>query len=265
MTGRYPFRTGVTSAIGGWNNLRRDETTMAQVFAANGYRTAMFGKWHLGDEYPYRPHDGGFHDAVTFGAGAISTVADYWGNDYFDDTYQHNGVPEKYSGYCTDVFFNEGLKFVEANRDRPFFLFLPLNAPHSPYNVDERYSRPYAEMGVAPPIAAFYGMIANIDENIGRLRKRLKELSLDENTILIFLTDNGSALGSKAFNAGMREAKGSPYEGGHRVPCFFHWPAAGIRGGRDVSHLAAHIDILPTLIDLAGLKPPPASNSTALA
>ena len=257
MTGRYCNRTGVWHTVMGRSLLRRDEVTMADVFAAGGYRTGIFGKWHLGDNYPFRPQDRGFQEVLVHGGGGVGQTPDYWGNDYFDDTYWHNGKPEKQAGYCTDVWFDGALRFIEANRDRPFFAYIATNAPHSPFNVAEQYSGPY--MGKSVPNANFYGMIANIDENMGRLLGKLKALGLEENTILIFMTDNGTAAGfqaGKGFNAGMRGTKGSEYDGGHRVPCFLRWPAGGLGGGKDVSRLTAHIDLLPTLIELCGLPQP---------
>jgi arylsulfatase A-like enzyme len=258
MTGRYCNRTGVWHTIMGRSLLRADEVTMADVFAAGGYRTGIFGKWHLGDNYPFRPQDHGFQDVLVHGGGGVGQTPDYWGNDYFDDTYFLNGTPQKYDGYCTDVWFDGALRFIEANRRRPFFVYLTTNAPHGPYNVAEEYSEPYKDKGV--PNANFYGMITNIDDNMGRLVRKLKALGLEENTILIFMTDNGTAAGwrnGKGFNAGMRGTKGSEYDGGHRVPCFVRWPAGGLGGGRDVERLTAHIDLLPTLADLCGLKKPP--------
>lgn len=257
MTGRYCNRTGVWHTVMGRSLLRRDEVTMADVFAAGGYRTGIFGKWHLGDNYPFRPQERGFHEVLVHGGGGVGQTPDYWGNDYCDDTYWRNGRPEKQAGYCTDVWFDGALRFIEANRDRPFFAYIATNAPHSPFNVAEQYSSPYAGKGV--PNANFYGMIANIDENVGRLMGKLKTLGLEENTILIFMTDNGTAAGfqaGKGFNAGMRGAKGSEYDGGHRVPCFLRWPAGGLGGGKDVRRLTAHIDLLPTLIQLCGLPQP---------
>ncbi len=257
MTGRYCNRTGVWHTVMGRSLLRRDEVTMADIFAAGGYRTGIFGKWHLGDNYPFRPQDRGFQEVLVHGGGGVGQTPDYWGNDYFDDTYWHNGTPEKHAGYCTDVWFDAATQFIEANRDRPFFAYLATNAPHAPYNVPERYSSLYAGKDV--PNANFYGMITNIDENMGRLLGRLKALGLEENTILIFMTDNGTAAGFQAgrgFNAAMRGAKGSEYDGGHRVPCFIHWPAGGLTGGKDVARLTAHIDLLPTLIAACGLTMP---------
>jgi arylsulfatase A-like enzyme len=190
--------------------LRKGEVTMADVFKAGGYRTGIFGKWHLGDNYPFRPQDRGFDEALIHKGGGIGNTQDYWGNDYFDDTYFRNGEPEKFEGYCTDVWFAEAMKFIEANRDRPFFCYLPTNAPHGPYRVPEKYSRPYKGKGVK---FNFYGMIANIDENMGRLMNKLKRLGIEDNTILIFMTDNGTSGGYLVYNAGMRGSKNSEYDG----------------------------------------------------
>jgi arylsulfatase A-like enzyme len=231
-----------------------DEVTLAEVFSQARYATGIFGKWHLGDNFPCRPQDQGFEEVVVHGGGGVTQTPDYWGNDYFGDTYLHNGVPKKFEKYCTDVWFDEAMKFIERNKDRPFLAYIPTNAPHSPYLVDEKYSKPYEQMGLPPQRARFYGMITNIDENIGRLDQKLAELGLKENTILIFTTDNGTAAGAQngGFNAGMRGQKGSEYEGGHRVPFFIRWPKGNIGGGRDVPHLTAHIDVLPTLAELCG-------------
>jgi arylsulfatase A-like enzyme len=257
MTGRYGNRTGVWHTVMGRSLLRRDEVTMADIFAAGGYRTGIFGKWHLGDNYPFRPQDRGFREVLIHGGGGVGQTPDFWGNDYFDDTYWHNGVPEKRAGYCTDVWFDAAMRFIEAHRDRPFFAYIATNAPHAPFHVSEKYSSLYAGKGV--PNASFYGMITNIDENVGRLMSKLTALGLEENTILIFMTDNGTAAGfqgGKGFNAGMRSTKGSEYDGGHRVPCFLRWPARGLSGGRDIGRLTAHIDLLPTLIDMCRLPKP---------
>ena len=257
LTGRYAYRTGVTAAYADRSILRRDETTLADILSASGYRTGLFGKWHLGDNWPYRPNERGFDETVACWSGGVTQAADWWGNDYFDDTYYRDNVPEKFEGYCTDVFFDEGLRFIEENADRPFFLFLPTNAPHAPYWVGEKYSQPYAEMGIPEPRASFYGMIENIDDNFARLRTKLSQLGLEDNTILVFMTDNGSAAGWRdGFNAGMRAGKGSNYDGGHRVPFFLRWPDGGIDGGHDIGQLAAHIDVGPTLIELAGIASP---------
>ena len=259
LTGRYSSKTGVWHTIMGRSLMHTDEVTIAEVFAAGGYRTGVFGKWHLGDNYPCRPQDQGFQEVLVNGGGGVTQTPDYWGNDYFDDTYWHNGVTKKYTGYCTDIWFDGAMQFIEADKDRPFFVYIPTNAAHGPFNVAKEYSEPYKEMGVPSPRAEFYGMITNIDDNVARMRKKLKELNLAENTIFIFTTDNGTAAGMRGtggFNAGMRGTKGSEYEGGHRVPCFIHWPAAGFTKGRDIGDLTAHIDLLPTLAELCKVKLP---------
>lgn len=252
MTGKYSRRVGVWHTVMGRSFLAPEETTLAERFSKAGYRTAMFGKWHLGDNYPCRPQDQGFGHVLMHCGGGVGQSSDYWGNDYFDDVYRENGHEKKFEGYCTDVWFREATAWVEENRDGPFLLYVATNAPHSPYLVEERYSRPFKEAGIESPRAEFYGMITNFDENLGRFRKRLDELGLTENTVFVYLTDNGSAAGAKngGFTAGMRAAKGSEYDGGHRVPCFVRWPGGGIGGGRDVVELTAHIDLSPTLCSL---------------
>jgi len=264
MTGHFHNSTGVWHTIGGRSLLRKNEVTLATVFRNNGYKTGIFGKWHLGDNYPYRPHDRGFDEAIVHGGGGIGQTPDYWGNDYFDDTYYDKGVPRKFNGYCTDVWFDLGIDFIERHKDEPFFCYIPTNAPHSPLQVEERYADLYRGQ-VPEDRARFYGMITNIDENVGRLRKRLEELGLAENTIFIFMTDNGTADGCvtdqngyvvEGYNAGMRGKKGSRYEGGHRVPFFLHWPAGGYSVGRDINQLTANVDFMPTLVELCGLEEP---------
>ena len=263
LTGRYSTRTGVWHTINGRSMMNTGELTLGETFQANGYRTAMIGKWHLGDNYPCRPEDQGFEHVIRHQGGGIGNGPDYWLNDYFEDSYKVNGTWKKFDGYCTDVWFREAIKYVENNKDDPFFLYLVTNAPHGPYYVDEKYAKPYEAAGMPKTMARFYGMIANIDENLGRFRTRLDQLGLTQNTLLIFMTDNGTTAGwidqkagYKYFNAGMRGWKGSAWDGGHRVPCFFHWPAGGLTGGRDVDELTAHIDLLPTLVDLLKLTKP---------
>jgi arylsulfatase A-like enzyme len=240
LTGRYCNDTGVWHTVMGRSLLRSDELTLADVFTSHGYITGIFGKWHLGDNYPYRPQDRGFQEVVIHGGGGVGQTPDYWGNDYQDDSYWVNGKPEKFEGYCTDVWFNQAMEFIEKNKEKPFFCYIPTNAPHGPFIAPEPYE-------------GFFGMIKNIDDNMDRLLNRLDQLQLTENTILIFMTDNGTAAGSLA---GMRGKKSSPYDGGHRVPFFIRWPNGDLVGGKDVKELTAHIDVLPTLVDLCGLKKP---------
>jgi len=263
LTGRYSTRTGVWHTINGRSMIEPTEQTLAEVFKANGYETAMVGKWHLGDNYPCRPEDQGFDLSIRHLGGGIGNGPDYWENDYYDDTFKVDSQWKKFDGYCTDVWFEEATKFVEKNKDRPFFLYLATNAPHGPYIVPDSYAAPYEAKGVPPTMAKFYGMITCIDENMGRLREKLEELGLSDNTLFIFMTDNGTTAGwidmksgFKYYNAGMRGWKGSQWDGGHRVPCYFHWPEGNLTGGRNVDKLAAHIDILPTLVDLLDLEKP---------
>ena len=236
---------------------------MAEVFAANGYATGIFGKWHLGDNAPFRPQDRGFQEVLVHGAGGVGQGADYWNNDYFDDTYFHNGEPKKFTGYCTDVWFDEAIDYMDKKQeeDQPFFCYIATNAPHSPYFIGEQYVEPFKNND-SIPVPAFNGMIANIDENLGKLMDYLKRNRLEENTILIFMTDNGTSAGAnfkeerlvQGYNAGMRGKKNSMYEGGHRVPFFIRWPAGNITAGKDIHDLTAHIDVLPTFVDMLNLK-----------
>ncbi|MDT7830066.1 arylsulfatase [Pricia sp. S334] len=254
MTGRHTNRLNVFHTIAGRSLLFEDEVILPQIFAQNGYTNGMFGKWHLGDNYPFRPMDRGFHEVVRHGGGGITQGPDYWGNDYFDDTYWHNGETEKYEGYCTDVFFSEAMDFIEENKDNPFFCYISTNAPHGPLNVPEKYLDMYkGNDNLEERFRRFYGMITNIDDNFKLLEEKLDSLDLADNTILIFTTDNGTAGGNQVYDAGLRGAKGSEYEGGHRVPFFIRWPEGQLTGGKDIDKLVAHYDLLPTFVDLLGL------------
>ena len=253
MTGRHTNRLNVFHTITGRSLLFEDEVILPQIFAQNGYTNGMFGKWHLGDNYPYRPEDRGFHEVVRHGGGGITQGSDYWGNDYFDDTFWHNGKTEKYKGFCTDVFFSEAMDFIEENKDNPFFCYISTNAPHAPLNLTEEYYSIYKNNKDLPESAQrFYGMITNIDDNMKRLEDKLKSLNLVDNTVLIFTTDNGSAFGTQVYTAGLKGKKGSEYEGGHRVPLFIRWPNGELTGGKDIDELVAHYDLLPTFVDLFG-------------
>lgn len=262
MTGHYANSTGVWHTVGGRSLLRKDEWTIATALNENGYKTGIFGKWHLGDAYPYRPIDRGFETAIVHGGGGISQTPDYWGNDYFDDTYFVNGQPKKFHGYCTDVFFDEALKYIDDNKDQPFFCYIATNAPHGPFNVEDTYADHYRGQ-VNEQRARFYGMIENIDDNVGKLRSHLKKLNLEDNTILVFMTDNGTSCGishkgdgivTDGFNNGLRGMKSSQYDGGHRVPFFIRWPQGQLNHNADVNNLTANIDFMPTLLDLCGIN-----------
>jgi len=264
MTGRDALSNGAMNVSSGRTLLRTDLPTMAEVFAASGYRTGIFGKWHLGDTYPYRPEDRGFQEAVWFPSSHIGSAPDAWNNDYFNDRYRHNGRLERYQGYCTDVFFGQALRWIRARQaaSEPFFAYIAPNAAHGPLFVEERYRRLFP--GLARNLAGFFGMIVNIDENVGRLERMLRDAGLRENTILVFMTDNGGTAGVDFYNAGMRGRKIGLWEGGHRVPCFIRWPRGGLAGGRDLDELAQVQDILPTLIELCGLTPPPGTRFDGL-
>ena len=259
LTGRHCRHVGVRETDNGRNIIGTKFPIVAEIFSANAYATGVFGKWHLGAHYPFRPQDRGFQETLVHDNGAIGTTGDTWGNDYYDDTYWHNGKKEQYKGYCTDVWFEEAMAFMQRSRDNKesFFCYLSTNAPHGPHIVPQKYADPYREVGGRG--TNYLGMISNIDENMGKLMGFLKSSGLEDNTILIFLTDNGATgIGS---NGEWRGNKGSGYEGGHRVPFLVHWPKGGIAGGRKHDALTAHIDIVPTLIDLCGLN---VDQSTAL-
>lgn len=260
MTGQYPINNGAWATFKGRAALNENSTTMAEIFKKNGYKTGMFGKWHLGNNYPARPTDLGFDTATHHLFGGIGEITDYWGNDYFDDVFMANNTPKKFEGYCTDIWFNETMSFIKENKEEPFFIYLPTNAAHSPLIVAEKYAAPYRALeGKKFPSANFYGMIANIDENVGRLNKFLKENNLEDNTIVIFATDNGGQFGNSkdnsiGYNKGFRGQKGDIEEAGHRVPFFIRWPNGKIEGGKDINVLASHVDLIPTLSKLCGFN-----------
>ncbi|MDC7234702.1 MAG: arylsulfatase [Spirochaetales bacterium] len=263
MSGRYPDRVGVWSTLNGCFIMNKETRIMPQIFKDSGYRTGMFGKWHLGDNYPYRAIDKGFDEVLSFGGGVIGEVPDYWDNDYFDDVYLDNGRWEEHQGYCTDIWFDRAIKFIQdGSREEPFLCYLANNAPHRPFNVDNKYSGKYEAMGISTQIARFYGMIENIDENFGRLDEALKDSGLADNTIVIYFGDNGTCGGAymdeqgfvkDGFNAGLRGKKCDPYEGGHKNACYIRWPEGGLKGGYEVNGLSANFDLLPTLMGLAGV------------
>ena len=257
MTGRDAIDNGASFVCMGRSLIREELPTMAEIFQDAGYATGLFGKWHLGDNYPFRPQDRGFQEAVHHGAWGITSLADYFGNDYFNDHYRHNGRIEQYTGYCTDVWFEETMAWIrrQARNEKPFLAYLATNAPHVPLWAPQKYIDPYLGK-VESRIAKFYGMIASVDENMGRLTALLDELEIADDTIFVFLGDNGTAQGETVFNAGMRGKKRSLYEGGHRVPLFLRWPGGDIGMPRDVDPLTHVQDVLPTLLDLTGVPAP---------
>ena len=264
LTGRNCNRNGVWHTIMGASILNREEVTLADVFQENGYKTGMFGKWHLGDNHPFLPEDRGFQETFYHRGGGVGQTPDYWNNDYFDDTYFRNGVEEEVKGYCTDVWFNEATKFIENKKDAPFLCYLSLNAPHSPFNVPQEYYDLYKdEESLLETQKRFYGMITNIDDNFAKLLKKLDDLKIADNTIVIFTTDNGTSNGYKlnektnkihGYNVGMRGAKSSEYDGGHRVPFIIRWPDGKLETGKALSDLTAHVDVLPTLCSLVDVS-----------
>ena len=254
LTGRYNFRTGIVDTFKGRSMMDPREVTAAEIFSAAGYKTGIFGKWHLGDNYPMRAHDQGFSESLVHGGGGLSQPADPPpGNHYFDPTLLRNGKFEKVSGYCTDIFFREARDFIERHRDRQFFLYIPTNAPHTPLEIEDKYASPFRAKGLNETTAKVYGMVKNLDDNIGALLAQLKETGLEQNSILIFMTDNGPQ--QPRYVAGMRGLKGTVYQGGIRVPFFLRWPMK-ITAGRKVDRIAAHIDVLPTLLDACAIRAP---------
>ena len=258
MSGHFTNRAGPWHTIMGRCFLFEGEMTLGKAFEDGGYATGMFGKWHLGDNYPFRPEDRGFQEVVRHAAGGVGQAPDYWDNAYFDDTYMHNSKPQKYEGFCTDVFFQEAKRFIgeSVKEEKPFFAYISTNAPHGPFHCPDKYWKPYDEKmkdQKSQEQAVFFGMIANIDENVAKMRAYLEEEGLAKDTLFIYMTDNGSARGVNIWNSGMRKGKGSNFDGGHRVPFFMHWPNGNLDGGRDIETLTAHVDILPTLVELCEL------------
>ncbi|MEM7697556.1 MAG: arylsulfatase [Verrucomicrobiota bacterium] len=262
LTGIDAMKNGCTAVCEGRSMMRSELPTMADFFAKSGYATGHFGKWHLGDSYPHRPQDRGFQETIHHRAWGLTSLADHWENHtnvYFDPILSHNGLDKLFEGYCTDIFFDKAMKWIEQQTasERPFFVYLPTNTPHVPDIAPEKYLAPYQGQFEGKPMPAhFYGMIANLDENLGRLDAFLEERKLTENTILIYLSDNGtqSKAAQEIFNAGMRERKTSVYEGGHRVPLFLRWPAGKLPHGAELSELVQVQDLLPTLIELCDLE-----------
>jgi arylsulfatase len=259
MTGRHEFRNGVTHTIMERERLTLQATTIAQVLQSAGYTTGIFGKWHLGDEPAYQPNRRGFNEVFIHGAGGIGqsypgSCGDAPGNTYFDPAILHNGKFVKTKGYCTDVFFQQAARWIESVKGKqPFFAYIPTNAPHAPLNVPPEWEKMYA--GKVPPnVAKFYGMIANIDDNVGKLLGKLAEWGIERDTLVIFMNDNGGTAGVMIFNAGMRGQKVTPYLGGTRAASFWRWPGT-LKPG-DVDKLTAHIDFFPTIAELAGAKVP---------
>jgi arylsulfatase A-like enzyme len=261
LTGRHEFKNGVTHTIFERERLTLKAITLADVLRSAGYTTGIFGKWHLGDEDEYLPEKRGFDEVFIHGAGGIgqaypgSSCGDAPGNSYFDPVIWHNGRFTKTTGYCTDIFFSQALTWIEAVKGKqPFYCHIATNTPHTPLDARPEDEARYADKVKDPRLAKFFGMIANIDDNVGRLLAKLAEWGIERETLIVFMNDNGGTVGVPLFNAGMRGQKGTPWLGGTRAASFWRWPGTLQPG--DVSALTAHIDFFPTLAELAGAKLP---------
>jgi arylsulfatase len=257
LTGVDCLRNGAANVCGGRDLLRPGLPTLPEAFRAGGYKTGQFGKWHLGNTAPNLPNDKGFDEALYLPGWGITGVEDVWNNDLFNGRYRHNGVLLPTRGYCTDVFLDAAMGWIKerAAKGEPFFCYLATNAPHGPHWVPDKYKALYPGKGQP---SAFYGMIANLDENVGRLEQFLDKSGLRDDTILVFFHDNGGTNGVKLYNAGMRGGKMTYYEGGHRAACFVRWPGGGLKP-RDLGGLTQVQDLFPTLIDLCGIAAPAAA------
>ena len=270
LTGRHEFRNGVTHTILERERLTLKAVTLPEVLKSAGYATGIFGKWHLGDEAEYQPNRRGFDEVFIHGAGGIGqsypgSCGDAPGNTYFNPAILHNGKFVKTAGYCTDIFFNQATRWMEATKGRqPFYAHIATNAPHGPLQVrpedEARYTGKVPERDGAATkkrntqdVAKFFGMIANIDDNVGKLLATLKEMGIERDTLVIFMNDNGGTAGVQVHNAGMRGSKGTAWLGGTRASSFWRWP--GTLTPNDIHGLTAHIDFFPTLVELAGAKP----------
>lgn len=276
MTGRYSLRTGVRDTYNGGAIMAANEVTIAETLKDVGYQTGIFGKWHLGDNYPSRPSDQGFDESLIHLSGGMGQVGDfttYFQGDrsYFDPVLWHNNEQEAYQGYCSDIFAENAIQFIEENKDGPFFCYLSFNAPHTPLQVPEKYleryenvdpstgfdqdDRPFPEMSEKDKVDArrVYAMVDNIDDNLGQLFKKLEELDIAEETIVIFMTDNGPQ--QRRYKSGLRGLKGSVWRGGVRVPLLFKYPQLKTTV-EEVKATTAHIDLLPTITALCHAELP---------
>jgi arylsulfatase len=277
MTGRYSLRTGVCDTYNGWAMMSPDERTIAEILKENGYKTGMSGKWHLGDTYPSRPNDQGFDYSLIHKAGGMAQVGDpdtWFEKDsaYFDPILTENGEKVKIEGYCSDIFTDAAIDFISENKDQPFFCYLSFNAPHTPLQLPEKYEAMYADLEIdstnypkfertfpkmnnrnISDAQKIYGMVSNIDDNVGRVLSKLEELQIRENTLIIFMTDNGPQ--QVRYTGGFRGQKSSVYEGGIHVPLFIQFPKK-LTADKEISTPVAHYDMLPTLLDFCGITQP---------
>lgn len=276
MTGRYNYRTGVIDTYLGRSMMDPNETTLAEMLAAAGYRTGIFGKWHLGDNYPMRAMDKGFQETLVLNGGGLAQPGDSPDpvdeqGAYFNATLRHNGQWVKTKGYVSDVITDAAIQFIDRSGNKPFFVYLPFNCPHSPHQVPDSYRQHYPPSVFTPehfppgahPMAAkndpddlsrIYGMVENIDDNVGRLLAKLEAMHLAENTLVILISDNG-AQQSNGYNGGYQGWKGTPFEGGIHQFCFLRLPST-LTAGRKIDRITAHIDLTPTILDLCTVNAP---------
>ena len=259
LTGRHEFKNGVTHTILERERLALAAVTLPQQLQKSGYRTGIFGKWHLGDEAEYQPNKRGFDEVYIHGAGGIGqsypgSCGDVPGNSYYGPTLLHNGKFVKTEGYCTDEFFKQATTWIEGEvaAKRPFYAYIATNAPHSPYNARPEDAALYEGKGLGKDTENFFGMLHNIDQNVGKLLAKVDALGIAQDTLVVFMNDNGGTAGVKVFNAGMRAAKGTPFMGGIRAMSFWRWP--GHFQPHDIPALAAHIDYAPTILELTGAE-----------
>lgn len=274
LTGLDAMRNGSTIVSSSRMMVRTDAPMLPAHLATAGYATGHFGKWHLGENHPHRPQDRGFQETIWFPLQEISSLSDHWGNDYFDPVFRRaDGTEQRFEGYCTDVLFEQALQWMSQQHQlkRPFLCYLPLNVVHGPQWAPADLRRAIAEQfpKLQPGKIGYLAMLANADTNVGRLEDFLKQTGLRDNTIVVFLSDNGGYALIGEYNAGMRDGKSRLAEGGHRVPCFVRWPKVSIGGsaGRDLDGLTQVQDLLPTILDLCKVErqPGPAFDGISLA
>ena len=257
LTGRHEFKNGITHTILERERLALGAATLPEQLQKAGYRTGIFGKWHLGDEAEYQPNKRGFDEVYIHGAGGIGqsypgSCGDVPKNSYYGPTLLHNGKFVKTEGYCTDMFFAQATKWIEgeAAAKRPFYAYIATNAPHAPYNAKPEDAALYEGKGLGKDTENFFGMLHNIDQNVGKILAKLEALGIAKDTLIVYMNDNGGTAGTKVFNAGMRAQKGTAYMGGIRAISF--WRLPGRFQPADVKALAAHIDFAPTILELTG-------------
>lgn len=244
LSGKWAISTGAWGVTNRDEVMRSETVTIAEILKENGYTTGVFGKWHNGAQYPENPKGQGFDNFLGFTAG-------HW-NNYFDTTLKNiEDTPIKTKGYITDVFTDAAIDFIKKEKENPFFCYIPYNAPHSPFQIPDQYFDRYKNKGLSDKDASIYGMCENMDDNFGRVLKVLEDENLSENTIVIFMSDNGP--NGKRYNGNMKGIKATNDEGGTRVPFFIRWPDK-IPKNKTITSIAAHIDVLPTLLSLAEIN-----------